>query len=76
MEKVYNCCVRLKNEKWITYHKVNHLARFVKFLDRQFADQWLWFNVYDNSDKSKSNNILDSFQNGENRKVPAGKHLN
>ncbi|NJM80672.1 MAG: hypothetical protein HC854_15605 [Flavobacterium sp.] len=73
MVKVYNCIVKLNNEKWVTYRKINNLIRFVKFLDNE--KQWLFFNVYDNLDKSNSNNILASFQNGENRNIPTSRHL-
>lgn len=73
MAKIYNCCVKLKNECWVTYKAVNHLGRFVSFLDNK--KDWLFFNVYDNQDKSKANVILASFQNGLNRNVPTGKHL-
>ena len=72
MEKVYNCSVKLANDKWVTYHSVNHLSKFVKFID---SKEWLFFNVYDKEDKSMSNNILASYQNGKNRNVPTGKHV-
>jgi hypothetical protein len=72
MEKVYNCCVKLTNGNWVTYHSVNHLSKFVKFID---SKDWLYFNVYDKEDKSLSNEILGSFQNGKNRNVPSGKHI-
>lgn len=72
MEKVYNCSVKLLNGKWVTYHSVNHLGKFVKFID---SKEWLFFNVYDKKDKSKSNDILASYQNGKNRNVPTGKHI-
>ena len=68
----YNCCVKLSSGAWVTYRKVNHLAKFVKFIDTK---EWLFFNVYDNADKSKSNDILASYQNGENRNVPTTKHV-
>lgn len=75
MEKSYNCCVKLSNNNWVTYHSVNHLSKFVKFIDTK---EWLFFNVYDKEDKSCSNNILASFQNnvnGMSRNVPTGKHI-
>ena len=72
MAKVYNCAVKLANGKWATYHSVNHLAKFVKFIDTK---EWLFFNVYDKEDKSKSNNILASYQNGKNRNVPTFKDI-
>ena len=72
MVKVYNCTVKLANGKWVTYHAVNHLGKFVKFIDTK---EWLFFNVYDNEDKSKSNVILASFQNGKNRNVPTTKNI-
>lgn len=72
MEKIYNCTVKLADGKWVTYHSVNHLAKFVKFIDTK---EWLFFNVYDKEDKSKSNNILVSYQNGKNRFVPTSKHI-
>ncbi|POR19422.1 hypothetical protein BWK57_13585 [Flavobacterium columnare] len=75
MERSYNCSVKLNNGNWVTYRKVNHLAKFVKFLDSKFNNNWLWFNVYDNADKSNSNNILKSFQNGINRNVPDKRHI-
>lgn len=71
---VYNCIVKLRNEKWVTYHSVNHLQKFTDFLDKKFEDNWLFFNVYDKNDKTKSNQILKSFQNGENRNVPTSKN--
>ena len=72
MEKVYNCTVKLSNGNWVTYRSVNHLAKFVKFID---SKDWLFFNVYDKEDKSKTNNILASYQNGKNRNVPTTKHV-
>lgn len=72
MEKVYNCVVKLANDKWVTYHSVNHLGKFVKFID---SKEWLFFNVYDKEDKSQSNDILASYQNGKNRNVPTTKHV-
>jgi hypothetical protein len=72
MEKIYNCVVKLKSGAWVTYHSVNHLAKFVKFID---SKEWLFFNVYDKEDKSHSNNILASYQNGDKRNVPIGKHI-
>ena len=72
MAKVYNCSVKLANEKWVTYHAVNHLAKFVKFIDTKES---LFFNVYVNEDKSESNNILASYQNGKNRNVPTTKNI-
>lgn len=72
MEKIYNCTVKLADGNWVTYHSVNHLAKFVKFIDTK---EWLFFNVYDKEDKSKSNNILVSYQNGKNRIVPTSKHI-
>lgn len=72
MEKSYNITVKLKNNKWVTYHSVHHLAKFVKFID---SKEWLFFNVYDKEDKSLSNDILASYQNGKNRNVPTGKHI-
>lgn len=72
---VYNCIVKLANGTWITYHSVNHLAKFTKFIDLKYGDKWCFFNVYDKKDKSRSNNILASYQNGQNRNVPSGKTL-
>ncbi|MFK7102283.1 hypothetical protein V3471_15035 [Flavobacterium oreochromis] len=71
----YNCSVRLSNNNWVTYRKVNNLKKFVKFLDDKFNENWLWFNVYDNNDKSYSNAILASYQNGKKRNVPVTKHI-
>ncbi|OXA65309.1 hypothetical protein B0A67_24570 [Flavobacterium aquidurense] len=72
MAKIYNCTVKLANGNWVTYHSVNHLGKFVKFIDTK---EWLYFNVYDKEDKSKSNNILASYQNGKNRNVPTTKDI-
>jgi hypothetical protein len=72
MAKVYNVTVKLANGNWVTYHSVNHLGKFVKFIDTK---EWLFFNVYDKEDKSKSNDILASYQNGKNRNVPTTKYI-
>jgi hypothetical protein len=72
MAKVYNVTVKLANGNWVTYHSVNHLGKFVKFIDTK---EWLFFNVYDKEDKSKSNDILASYQNGKNRNVPTTKDI-
>ena len=72
MAKVYNVTVKLANGNWVTYHSVNHLGKFVKFIDTK---EWLYFNVYDKEDKSKSNDILASYQNGKNRNVPTSKDI-
>jgi hypothetical protein len=73
MERIYNCTVKLSNGNWVTYHSVKHLGKFVAFADNKL--DWLFFNVYDNADKSKSNDILGTFQNGKNRNVPSSKHI-
>lgn len=75
MATVYNCIVKVANGSWITYHSVNHLAKFTKFIDTKFGEDWKFFNVYDKEDKSGNNNILASFQNGEKRNVPSTKSL-
>lgn len=75
MAPVYNCIVKVANGAWITYHSVNNLAKFTKFIDTKFGEDWHFFNVYDKEDKSCNNNILAKFQNGENRKVPTTKNL-
>ena len=72
MAKIYNCTVKFANGKWAIYHSVNHLGKFVKFIDTK---EWLFFNVYDKEDKSKSNDILASYQNGKNRNVPTTKDI-
>lgn len=72
MEKVYNCTVLLSNDNWVTYHSVNHLAKFVKFIDTK---EWLYFNVYDKADKARPSKPLACYQNGKNRNVPNGKHI-
>lgn len=66
--------MKLKSQTWITYHSVNHLQKFTDFLDKKYGENWLFFNVYDKNDKTKSNQILKSFQNGDNRNVPIGKY--
>lgn len=72
---VYNCIVKLSNGNWITYHSVNHLAKFTKFIDTKFGEEWQFFNVYDKLDKSNSNKILASYQNGTKRNVPSTKSI-
>ncbi len=76
----YNCCVKLSNDNWITYHSVNNLIRFTKFLDKKFGStpKWLFYNVYDKWEyktNGATNVILENFTNGDNKKTPWGKTL-
>ena len=83
MAKVYNCVVNHSKENWITYRSVNHLGKFVKFLDSKYGEhtnqRWNFFNVFDaeayKAKNKKKQEPLISYQNGKNRNVPTSKYI-
>lgn len=58
---VYNAIVctndaNIGNKGFITYHKINDLIKFKKFISIKYP-KWTFANVYDNNTKAKLNMI-------------------
>ncbi len=56
--KRYNVIVKLRTQQFLK-HQVNDLLQLTTYLDKKYAGQWTWFNVFDSRTRQQVANFTN-----------------